>query len=558
MKLGNLRIAVRLSAGFGIVCVLLVVMIVLGVMGLGSMRDDIDDIVKQGNVKVELARNASASISEIVEGVLVMTSLDNKDVREKANARIGAGRASYKKAIEDLSKIDTSQKGKELVRKALDSLNEGKESNVRIVELVNAGKLKEAAQLNIDKARPSTEKAQNALAELVRYQTDQMNELYNGAIDTYGNTRNILIGIGLFAALFAVFTALFITRSITAPVSQALNVSNRLAEGDLTVVVEADTKDEMGQLLEAMHNMVAKLRSVVADVNGAADNVASGSRQMSSTSQEMSQGATEQAASAEEISSSVEQASANIKQSTDNAHQTEKIALKAAADAKEGGEAVTQTVVAMKDIATKISIIEEIARQTNLLALNAAIEAARAGEHGKGFAVVATEVRKLAERSQTAAAEISKLSSSSVEVAEKAGGMLTKIVPDIQKTAELVQEIAASSNEQSVGVEQITKAIQQLDQVIQQNASATEEMASTSEELSSQAEQLQNTMSFFKVDGVGRKTLSVQKDAAKAGSISLAAVPGRTPLTTGPSQGIRLDLGQNAAPGISDGEFERF
>ncbi len=558
MKLGNLRIAVRLSAGFGIVCVLLVVMIVLGVMGLGSMRDDIDDIVKQGNVKVELARNASASISEIVEGVLVMTSLDNKDVREKANAKIGAGRASYKKAIEDLSKIDTSQKGKELVRKALDSLNEGKESNVRIVELVNAGKLKEAAQLNIDKARPSTEKAQNALAELVRYQTDQMNELYNGAIDTYGNTRNILIGIGLFAVLFAVFTALFITRSITAPVSQALNVSNRLAEGDLTVVVEADTKDEMGQLLEAMHNMVAKLRSVVADVNGAADNVASGSRQMSSTSQEMSQGATEQAASAEEISSSVEQASANIKQSTDNAHQTEKIALKAAADAKEGGEAVTQTVVAMKDIATKISIIEEIARQTNLLALNAAIEAARAGEHGKGFAVVATEVRKLAERSQTAAAEISKLSSSSVEVAEKAGDMLTKIVPDIQKTAELVQEIAASSNEQSVGVEQITKAIQQLDQVIQQNASATEEMASTSEELSSQAEQLQNTMSFFKVDGVGGKTFSVRKDAAKAGSISVAAAPGRTPLTTGPSQGIRLDLGQNAAPGISDGEFERF
>ncbi|MDD3846924.1 MAG: methyl-accepting chemotaxis protein [Syntrophorhabdaceae bacterium] len=557
MKLGNLRIAVRLSAGFGIVCVLLVVMIVLGIIGLGSMRDNIDDIVKQGNLKVELAKSASASISEIVEGVLVMTSLDNKDVREKANAKIAAGRSAYKKAIEDLSKIDTSQKGKELVRKALDSLNEGKGSNVRIVELVNAGKLREAAQLNIDKARPATEKAQGALAELVRYQTDQMNELYDGAIATYGNTRNILIGIGLFAVLFSVFTALFITRSITAPVSHALNVSNRLAEGDLTVMVEAGTKDEMGQLLEAMHNMVAKLRSVVADVNGAADNVASGSHQMSSTSQEMSQGATEQAASAEEISSSVEQASANIKQSTDNAHQTEKIALKAAADAKEGGKAVTQTVVAMKDIATKISIIEEIARQTNLLALNAAIEAARAGEHGKGFAVVATEVRKLAERSQTAAAEISKLSSSSVEVAEKAGDMLTRIVPDIQKTAELVQEIAASSNEQSVGVEQITKAIQQLDQVIQENASATEEMASTSEELASQAEQLQNTMSFFKVDGAGKKAVSVQKSPVKAKSVSFAATPGRMPLAAEPSQGIHLDLGRNADHDVLDNEFER-
>jgi len=193
----------------------------------------------------------------------------------------------------------------------------------------------------------------------------------------------------------------------------------------------------------------------------------------------------------------MEEMSSNIKQNADNAHQTEKIALKAAEDAREGGKSVTETVAAMKEIATKISIVEEIARQTNLLALNAAIEAARAGEHGKGFAVVASEVRKLAERSQTAAAEIRELSASSVEVAEKAGEMLTRIVPDIQKTAELVQEINAASNEQNTGTEQINKAIQQLDQVIQQNASSTEEIASTAEELSSQAEQLHDSIGFF-------------------------------------------------------------
>jgi len=197
----------------------------------------------------------------------------------------------------------------------------------------------------------------------------------------------------------------------------------------------------------------------------------------------------------------MEQMAANIKQNADNALQTEKIALKSAEDAKEGGEAVAQTVSAMKQIAEKISIIEEIARQTDLLALNAAIEAARAGEHGKGFAVVASEVRKLAERSQTSAAEISSLSGSSVEVAEKAGNMLVKIVPDIQKTAELVQEISAASNEQNAGADQINKALQQLDQVIQQNSSASEEMASTSEELSGQAEQLQTTINFFKIGG---------------------------------------------------------
>jgi methyl-accepting chemotaxis protein len=281
----------------------------------------------------------------------------------------------------------------------------------------------------------------------------------------------------------------------------------------------------------------------------------------------------------------MEEMGSNIRQNADNALQTEKIAIKSAQDARDGGKAVEQTVSAMREIAGKISIIEEIARQTNLLALNAAIEAARAGEHGKGFAVVASEVRKLAERSQTAAAEISKLSTSSVDVAEKAGAMLLQLVPDIQKTAELVQEISAACNEQSSGAEQVNKAIQQLEQVIQQNASASEEMASTSEELSSQAERLQDAIAFFKVDSA----------ACGRGLIKMPGAPMRTTATARPrltqsrfegngnshkkgakqrggdnhqaaaesegspgSRGIFLELGRDANGSAEDEEFERY
>ena len=275
-------------------------------------------------------------------------------------------------------------------------------------------------------------------------------------------------------------------------------LTEELSKGNL--LVEPEKRSDGDAVMKSFQKMLQELRSVVTSVKSSASNVASASQEMSASSEQISQGATEQAASAEQASSSMEEMVANIGQNADNASQTEQIALKAAEDAKEGGKAVIETVEAMKDIAGRISIIEEIARQTNMLALNAAIEAARAGEHGKGFAVVAAEVRKLAERSQNAAREISELSTTSVDIAEKAGEMLTRIVPDIQKTADLVQEISAASNEQNTGAEQINRAIQQLDQVIQQNAGASEEMSATSEELSAQAANLQELISFFKLD----------------------------------------------------------
>ncbi|MBI5897107.1 MAG: methyl-accepting chemotaxis protein [Desulfobacterales bacterium] len=377
--------------------------------------------------------------------------------------------------------------------------------------------------------------------------------------------------VGVLAALGL---GLIIARTISRPVIEAAEISDRLSRGDLTVGIEVRSQDEVGQLLSAMKRMVEKLRGIVTDVQIAADNVASGSQELSSNSEQMSQGATEQAASAEEASSSMEQMAANIKQNADNATQTERIALKSAEDAVAGGKAVTETVMAMKQIAQKISIIEEIARQTDLLALNAAIEAARAGEHGKGFAVVASEVRKLAERSQTAAGEISRLSGTSVEVAERAGQMLNSMVPDIQKTAELVQEISAASNEQNTGAEQVNKAIQQLDQVIQQNASASEEMASTAEELSSQAEQLQDAIAFFKLDTQRTKSAGRAKAPVKAAAHKASAAPmhphfqgmqnksgngngqGHEKETT--PGGIALNMGKSGNGEDLDAEFERF
>jgi methyl-accepting chemotaxis protein len=314
-------------------------------------------------------------------------------------------------------------------------------------------------------------------------------------------TRNAVIVLGVIALPLGMLFGWVIARGIVGPLSKGVDFAQDLSRGNLQARIDVEQQDEVGMLANALKDMAGRLGQIVHEIKSASDNVAAGSMQLSSSSQAMSEGATEQASSAEEASSSMEEMAANIRQNADNAQETEKIARKASEDAQKGGKAVTEAVFAMKQIADKISIIEEIARQTNLLALNAAIEAARAGEHGKGFAVVAAEVRKLAERSQEAAGEITDLSSSSVEVAERAGEMLVKLVPEIQKTAELVQEISAASNEQNSGADQINKAIQQLDQVTQQNASSSEEMASTSEELSSQAEQMQSAIAFFNTDG---------------------------------------------------------
>ncbi|CAK0768534.1 methyl-accepting chemotaxis protein [Gammaproteobacteria bacterium] len=330
------------------------------------------------------------------------------------------------------------------------------------------------------------------------------NKLEAGQRTKMENEQNLaerlILAVAAIALILGIFVAWLLSRIISQAVLKGLRFTEAVAEGDLRVRLEQQGQDEVGRLLLALEGMRERLAGVVGQVRATAGSLASSAVQLSSTANSLSHASSEQAASVEETSASLEQMSASIGQNSDNAVATEGAAVKSAKDAVEGGKAVTETVEAMRRIAERIGFIEDIAYKTNLLALNAAIEAARAGEHGKGFAVVAAEVRKLAENSQVAARKISSLARSSVAVAERAGGLLNALVPNIEKTAELVQEIAAASREQTGGVAQVNTAMGQVDQAVQQNAAASEELAATATEVTNQAEELNRLMAFFRVE----------------------------------------------------------
>ncbi|MCE5233866.1 MAG: methyl-accepting chemotaxis protein [Mizugakiibacter sp.] len=551
----NMKIGMRLGLGFGLVVILLMGIAYLGISRLSNLSDSMGIIVHDRYAKVAIVNEMNNSVGTIATAIrnIILTS-DPTRAKEEAD-KIEQERKLLDDNMEKLDKVITQEKGIAILKNIKASRARYAEGRARTLKFIQDGKKDEAIQFLFSDLVPALKAVESDMQSLAGFQSDLMNKSSDDAEAAYNSARTMMLGLAGAALLLALIIALWVTFSITRPLGEAVNAANRLAQGDLTVHIQAASKDETGQLLLAMQNMIAKLTQVVAEVNSGAEALASASEEVNTTAQSLSQASSEQAAGVEETSASIEQMTASISQNTENAKVTDSMASKAATDASEGGESVNATVTAMKDIARKIGIIDDIAYQTNLLALNAAIEAARAGEHGKGFAVVAAEVRKLAERSQVAALEISELASGSVDLAEKAGKLLDQIVPSIKKTSDLVQEIAAASVEQSSGVGQINAAVSQLSQATQQNASSSEELAATAEEMSSQAEHLQQMMAFFKLDHAAIESVGARKPAAGVRKVAAGAKP-RTGGAPAPKTAGELALA--GAPELDEAQFTKF
>ena len=504
---GNMRVATRLAIGFGLLIAMLVGSAVFGLNRLRTVSDLSAQVMDFHYPRAKLSRDIvdanDRSQTAVRDVLFARTPEELQRNIDHLNQRRQQTRALFKE-IDDLLKREESRRLINTVKAEIQKIDP---IYTRITQLAQSDK-EQAANLIVGEYSQVQEQLTHALLALNDYIGQSMNQANTEAQATAHSTQQMVLYASAVAILIALLAAWLIARSLTRQLggepAYVTELMGRIAEGDLSMQVQLK-KNDTHSLLHAVQQMVQKLQQVVGEVNASAEALAGASEEVSATAQALSQSSSEQAASVEETSATMEQASASVQQNTENAKLTDSMASKAAVDAAEGGEAVTSTVAAMKQIAKKISIIDDIAYQTNLLALNAAIEAARAGEHGKGFAVVATEVRKLAERSQVAAQEISDVASSSVQLSERAGQLLGVMVPNIQKTSELVQEIAAASAEQSTGIAQINMAMGQLSQATQQNASSSEELAATAEEMSAQAEQLQHAIAFFRLGHTGHK-----------------------------------------------------
>ncbi|SCB27196.1 methyl-accepting chemotaxis protein [Bradyrhizobium shewense] len=588
----------KLASAFGVVILLFMVAGAVSYMKLSDMAATADSMVLRAK-RMERA----AEVEKIIW----------QQVRAEKNAILGTASEAEEFAVNAAKLRDEATKIRDEVyamaseggKKLLDNfasayarMNVYQEETIR---LAKTDKTK-ATERSMGDGRKVVADATEAMGAYVANTKRQMAEQAVQSNEDSRRAQLVLIVLVIVSLIVAAIGAVWISINISRSLAKAVGLADAVAIGDLSHKIDASSNDEIGDLVKslnamtanlnataavaneiaqgnltieakplsdkdtlglALERMVEKLRQIVSEALTAAQNVSAGSQELSASAEQLSQGATEQASSAEEASSSMEEMASNVKQNADNANQTEKIAAQSAKDAEASGAAVGRAVNAMQTIAEKITIVQEIARQTDLLALNAAVEAARAGEHGKGFAVVASEVRKLAERSQAAAAEIGTLSADTVKVAQEAGAMLSKLVPDIKRTAELVEEITAACREQDVGSAQINQAIQQLDKVGQQNASASEQVSSTSEELASQAEQLQSTIAYFRIEHGAKSQApapidrAVSQLRAKAATMAAAERPAKKVVQARPARAVKVAGGGGFAFDMHDGEDDR-
>ncbi len=499
--LNNLRVSTKLAVGFGVAIFMLLLVMGVAMLNMEKMKEAADTMSQRNFPLTVLANTLTRNTLDsgrMMRNLLLQDSADIQ-ARTKTLEDIKRVRAENAETLAELGRRVQSDEGKRKLNAVIESRQRLQDKYTEFFRLLDVDR-GQARDFLLNVFAPNNTELVSAASALNEHQAQRMTASGEEAAAAYVDARNLMMVIGVVAVLLSILLGYLITRSLIRQLggepAYAAEVVQRVAKGDLTVEVKTREGDTTS-MLASVRTMTITLAQIISDVRSSADGLASASEEVSATAQSMSQASTEQAASVEETSASIEQMSASIAQNTENAKVTDGMAGKAAREAVEGGQSVRDTLVAMKTIADKIGIVDDIAYQTNLLALNAAIEAARAGEHGKGFAVVAAEVRKLAERSQVAAQEIGTVAKSSVALAERAGSLLDEMVPSISKTSDLVQEIASASEEQSSGVEQINGAMMQLSQITQQNASASEELAATAEEMSGQAEQLQRLMGFF-------------------------------------------------------------